>query len=149
MLSDTTIKYLSALTYRADARLVTCWLPLGGIYWEDEIPNFQELWKLPEDDQDKILRLFWIRKRVWANQVLPDEDQELWETVKSQVPDWPLFQRLAISAEQKQMQLDAEEASLSVYHALTEDVDEFSSEIKDGVEHFSVTWSIDRAAKHK
>ena len=79
----------------------------------------------------------------------PAGRQELWETVKSQVPDWSFFQRLAISAEQKQMQLDAEEASLSVYHALTEDVDEFSSEIKDGVEHFSVTWSIDRAAKHK
>jgi len=39
MLSEITTAYLSTLTYRVDAAQKVCWLPLSGIYWEDELPR--------------------------------------------------------------------------------------------------------------
>jgi hypothetical protein len=40
MLCETTVAHLSAFTYRADAKRRFSWLPLGGIYWEDEVPDW-------------------------------------------------------------------------------------------------------------
>ena len=56
MLSETTLGFLSTLIYRADAKRQVCWLPLGGIYWKDEMADIRHLMKIPEDDKNQIFR---------------------------------------------------------------------------------------------
>src|SRR5437660_7298024 len=40
-------------------------LPLGSIYWDDEIPDITQFVTLPEDDRSRILHLFSIRFKIW------------------------------------------------------------------------------------
>jgi len=37
----------------------------------------------------------------WGGQVLDDQEQRLWDAVRAQVPQWPLFTRLRLSVERK------------------------------------------------
>jgi len=36
-------------------------LPLGGIYWEDEMPDLRQIMKIHEEDRNQMFRLFSIR----------------------------------------------------------------------------------------
>ena len=78
-MSETTLGFLSTLTYRADAKRQVCWLPLGGIYWEDEMPDIRHLMNIPEDDRNQIFRLFAIRLRLWKGEPLPDGERRFWD----------------------------------------------------------------------
>lgn len=60
MLSETAVEYLSSLTYRVEAKRLSCALPLAGIYWDDEIPDFRSLFELSESDRNLVFRLFGI-----------------------------------------------------------------------------------------
>lgn len=48
MLNQTAITYLAALTYREDAKRRVCWIPVSGIYWDDEIPDFRNSGRFPK-----------------------------------------------------------------------------------------------------
>ncbi len=61
MLSEGALEYLQTLSYDSDAEGRSCIIPLGGIYWADEIPDFHALLKVPKSDRDLIYRLFSIR----------------------------------------------------------------------------------------
>jgi hypothetical protein len=104
MLSESTLQYLSNLTYRADAKRQVCWLPLSGIYCEDEMPDIRRPIKIPEDDRNQILHLFSIRLRVWKGEVVPDAEQRFWDATYSQVPNWAFFRRQQISADDQHAQ---------------------------------------------
>jgi hypothetical protein len=63
MLTESTIAMLSALTYRAGAAKRVCVLPLGGIYWDDELPELRELSEIPQCDHAKT-RCFLVPLRT-------------------------------------------------------------------------------------
>jgi len=84
-------------------------MPLSGIYWDDEIPDLRALLSLGEDDKMQYLCLFAIRIRLWRSEALSDEDQNLWDTVRTQVPTCPVFMRLNISDDDRKTQCEAEE----------------------------------------
>ena len=89
------LKYLASLEYRPDAEMVVGMIPLTGIYWVDEIPdNHQQISLLPEMERLQVYGLFCMRKLIWRGQHLSREQQELWQSVQTQVPNCPLFQRL-------------------------------------------------------
>jgi hypothetical protein len=104
MLSETTLAHLSDLTYRPDAKRRVCLLPLGGIYWEDEMPDLRQIMKIPEDDRNQMFRLFGIRARFWKGEALPADEQRFWDTARSQMPSWALFQRQTISVDDRHAQ---------------------------------------------
>lgn len=139
MLSGSTIVQLNARPYRANAKWRACFLPIRGIYWEDEIPDITRLGKLPDEDKKQVLRLFGIRLRIWKGEALSDRDREFWDEVLSQVPDWAFFQRLRVSADELQAQVAAERSSDNVVEALSICADEFSTSEEDGVQSFSAT----------
>ena len=64
MISETTLAYLSTLTYQAEAKQMVSWLPLAGIYWDDEMPDLHLMRTIPENDRHQIYRLFGIRVRI-------------------------------------------------------------------------------------
>ena len=65
LLTDAIIDLLRRLAVRADARRMVSLIPLGSIYWEDEMPDYLDLAKLSEDERNAVWRLFAIRFKVW------------------------------------------------------------------------------------
>jgi hypothetical protein len=144
MLSESTAAQLNDRTYRADAKWRVCWLGVSGIYWEDEIPDITRTWLLPDGDKNQLLRLYGVRAQIWKGEALSDRDQEFWNEVRSQVPSWAFFQRLRVSADELQAQIDAERSSDDILEALVSVADEVSISEEDGVQSFSATWQVTR-----
>jgi hypothetical protein len=142
MVSDKTATQLSALTFRADAKRQVCFLPLGGIYWDDEMPDMRDLVQIPEEDQVQVLRMFGIRLRLWKGEALSEADGKHWEEMRSQMPNWALFRREQISPEDLQAQDEAEEQTTKELEAFFVDADEVTITEKDGVQSFSATFKL-------
>ena len=143
MLSDAAIAYLSPLKYRVNAERRSCLLPLDGIYWADEIPDFNALLKIPEHDRTLIYRLFSIRFRIWDCETLSAADQQFWDTVRSKVPDYPLFQRLRLTADDRRAQDGVERNAINCFEALCVDADEVEvTENSHGMKSFSITFDL-------
>jgi hypothetical protein len=145
MLSKTTLAHLSGLTYRPDAKRQVCLLPLGGIYWEDEMPDLRQIMKtIPEDDRNQMFRLFSIRVRLWKGEALPTDEQLFWDTARSQMPTWALFQRRTISADDRHAQDKAERATTEGLGELLCRADKMSLSAKDGLQRFSATFHLNK-----
>ena len=130
--------YLSELTYRPDAERSICWIPLGGIYWQDELPDFWDFMKLPEEDRKQILRLFAIRFQLWDNTTSSEEDERFWNAATSQVPACPIFRRLELSADDRKSQNDVEQHFEEEFGALFSDADEVTlTDEGHGLQSFS------------
>ena len=143
MFRETTAAQLSAFPFRADAKRCFCLLPLGGIYWEDEIPEWLQLLKFPEEDRNQIYRLFGIRYRIWKAEVLPDHDQRFWDAACAQVPDWAFFQRVRVTVDDQLAQDQAERTSEEGFKALFAEADQLTvSEEYPGVQAFSATFDL-------
>lgn len=142
MPTENTIAMLSALTYRADAKRLVCVLPLGGIYWDDELPELRELTKIPREDHDNIFRLLGIRSRLWRGEILSDNDQQFWDGMQSLVPSWAVFQRIRVSPENLQADEDTQRETLEGLKGWFADADNVSVSEKDSLQHFSLTFDL-------
>jgi hypothetical protein len=127
MLSDPTLACLSKLTYQAEAKSMVSWLPLAGIYWEDEMPEHSYLRTISEDDRHQIYRLFGIRTRIWKRRALSDDQQQLWNETRLRIPGWAVFHRLSISADLQQTQDAAQQDSDKILEVLNEGADEITT----------------------
>lgn len=137
MLSQTAAARLSALTYRSDAERQVCWIPLNGIFWDDEMLPHREFASLSEEDQHQILRLFGIRMKISKSEALAEHHQRLWREVRSQVPNWPLFRRTELSADDHRLQDAVNRDSDQLSEWLLAMADEFTITTKDGIETVS------------
>jgi len=124
MLSDAAVNFLQPLKHNPDAERFMSMIPLGGIYWDDEIPDFRELMTLHKDDRDSIFRLFSIRFKLWAGDELDAVDQSYWESAQQLVPNYPLFRRIDLSDDDRAAQLQAEQETMAGFEALIGDADE-------------------------
>jgi hypothetical protein len=144
MLSEITAAYLSTLTYRADAERRVCWLPLSGIYWEDELPDIEHLRTIPQDDFTQILRLFGIRKILWKDWPLAEDDERFWDKTRSQVPSWAFFRRKTISADDQLAQEEADRGADECYQVFFYDADELTITEKDGVQTLCARFKVNK-----
>jgi hypothetical protein len=117
------VAVLSALPYQPDAEWEVNILPFGSIYWKDEMPAMKDLFTRL-DDMTIVLRMFAIRLQLWDSEVLNDQDRQMWDSVKHQVPDWALFKRLSLSDEQKRSREEAERQVEQEFESVGTDVDE-------------------------
>jgi len=147
MLTEATTTMLSALTYRAGAKRRVCVLPLGGIYWDDELPELRELTKIPQGDHGDIFRLLGIRSRLWRGEILSANDQQFWDGMQALVPSWAAFQRTQVSPEDLQADEDAQRETMEGLKAWFSDADEVSVSEKDGLEHFSLTFDLTKSER--
>lgn len=140
MLSERAVKFLSALSFRPDAERLGSLLPLGGIYWADEIPDFETLLKVPEQDRNLIYRLFSIRFKIWDGETLSEVDQDFWDMARSQAPNYPLFQRLELSADDKRAQDQVEQDAVEGFRMLFAQGDKVEiTEHEHGTKSFAIT----------
>jgi hypothetical protein len=137
-LSQSLVAYMSALTYRAESMRLVSLMPLSGIYWDDEIPDLTALFSLGEDDKMQYLRLFAIRIRLWRGEALNGEDQNLWDTARTQVPTCPVFMRLNISEDDRKIQREAEEETDEMLGGLFSGAEEVTwTDVGSGAKEFT------------
>ena len=79
--------------------------------------------EIPEEDRNKIFRLFGLRVRIWRGDPLSSEDQRFWDTAQSLVPGWALFGRQRVSVDDLQAQEQAEQATAQALEAWIADAD--------------------------
>ena len=139
MLTDAALKYLRPLKFNPRAERLSCMIPMGGIYWSDEIPDFRALMDLPDSELKQIYRLFAIRFRLWAGEALTDDDQSYWDAAQQLVPDYPLFHRVRISDDDRAAQEATEQETIAGFEALFGGADEVKID-EDG--SFSATFDL-------
>lgn len=143
MLSQSTIALLSGLKYRPDAKRETCLIPLGSIYWEDELPELVELAKLSDAERNAVWALFAIRFKVWDKEQLSTEEAAFWEAARAEVPGWALFQRIELSPEDRRAREEAEQDVEKQFEAFFGHVDQVQLTDKGhGLQEFSVTFDL-------
>lgn len=124
MLTSTTIEYLRSRRLDPAAERRVWFLPLAGIYWSDEIPDFKTLRMLPDEASEQVFRLMAIRQQIWNGDALPGEDQAFWKEAVAEAPDCPIFQRLAITQDDREEQTATESSVLEFFEALAGCADE-------------------------
>jgi hypothetical protein len=144
MLSAEALKYLQPLKHDPTAERLSCMLPMGGIYWADEIPDFPALMRVPEQDRNLIFQLFRIRFKLWAGEDLDNDDRSYWDTARSQVPDYPVFHRVHISDEDRVAQAAFEIETLNAFKAFFADADDVTINA-DG--SFSATFDLTKGKR--
>ena len=55
-----------------------------------------------------IFKIFGMRIQLWDGKQLDFQEQQLWDTVRHQIPNWPLFKRLNLSEAQRVARQEAE-----------------------------------------
>src|SRR5262250_1618841 len=98
-LTEDTARKINALRYDQRAEIIYCALPLGSIYFSDEVPDGL----LPEHVADfiQVMRVLGIRVNFWDGLAPSEEDQAIWEEARKRFPDWPIFKRLELRAEHR------------------------------------------------
>ena len=124
MLAESTIAYLNALTFRPDANRLTCWIPLGGIYWDDELPDIRLVYSLPEPERSSLRQLIRIRLQIWSSEQLSPADQQFWDEARQQAPQYALFRRLELSDEVRRVHEAMAQGSDELFAAMQALADE-------------------------
>ena len=70
-----------------------------------------------------MFKIFGMRIQLWDGKQLDSEEQQLWDTVRHQVPNWPLFQRLNLSETQRVARREAERQVEQEFESLGSDPD--------------------------
>ena len=145
MLNAETLACLSTLTYRSDAKRQVCILPLGTIYWDDELPEIGKFAAFREPDRNEVLRAFAIRLRLWDHQSLADDDREFWDRLRSAAPQWAIFRRLELSEEDQRAREEAERDCEREFEEILTRAEEVTvGEEKHGMRSFSFTFPLDK-----
>ena len=131
MLSEKAVALLAVLPYRPDAKWAVNILPFGSIYWEDEMPLLADLLD-KQQDMSIIHGMFGVRLKLWDGQALDTQDQQLWDAVKRQVPQWALFHRLNLNDEQKHARQEAEDQIAREFESWSDDPDSISDQSRSG-----------------
>ncbi len=142
MFTEQAKEYLDKLTYKASAERDTSNVPLGGIYWKDEIPDWDAFHELPEEDKNNILRLFSIRFEIWDGTVLSAESAAYWAEARSLFPRCPIFQRLMLSADDKQAQEAVMKEAESFLDALFSGATDLTLADGNGITQISGTYRL-------
>ena len=146
MLLSETLAYLQTHPFRPDAKLCVSYLPLSGIYWDDELDEPRALFKLPDEARAQLLYLFSLRYLIWSKHSLLPEQQQFWDDALRQAPDCALFQRLEISEEHLRMQQAAEQNADTVFHALESEADSVTITPKyPGFDSYSLAFALTKS----
>ena len=118
-LSEKAVSMLTLLQHEPSAAWGVNIVPFGSIFWLDEMPSMAELFE-NSNDTFLIHSIFALRLKLWDGHALDANEQQLWDSVKAQVPEWPLFKRLCLSSEQKQAREQAELEVQNAFESLSE-----------------------------
>jgi hypothetical protein len=143
MFSENTAEIVKVLKYNSEAEIVSCLLPLGSIFWSDELPPLRFLAFTDAIDRDAVMRLFAMRINYWNTGKMGTEDRSLWDAAQSQFPEWPLFRRLKLTPAQRIAHEEAQKELESFFDEMGTLGDEVTlSENENGFTSFSATIKV-------
>ena len=119
-LSKRGVEIIESLRFEPQAEMRLCLIPLGSVYWSDELPVKMFLEFREAADRDFAMRLFAIRINFWNNGAMKEEDQAFWNEAKARFPSWPIFQRLELTNESKSAHLKVQAEAEQFFVALSE-----------------------------
>jgi hypothetical protein len=97
--TEDTARRIDALRFDPQASTISCWLPLGSIYFSDEVPDGMVPGRA--GDFIEVMRVLGIRVNLWNGLTLSEEDRAVWEEARRRFPEWPVFKRLELIPEQR------------------------------------------------
>jgi hypothetical protein len=130
VLSSALVDYLSAMRYRLEAERLESILPLGGIYWADEL-DFASMKGLSDHDRDTLFRVVALRMKIWDGEALDAEDQAFWDAAQCAVPGWALFRRLTLSDDDRRAHQHAFSQVVEFFEAMKSEGYEVDLNSKD------------------
>ena len=98
------------LKYNPDARSEWSLIPFSSLVWEDEHPGGR--CAMPDMDEEStiaILNLAEARTLLWLEGQVPKDLKKLWDDAKVALPEWPGFNRLSITEQEKRVILNIRE----------------------------------------
>jgi hypothetical protein len=136
-LTEQTIEEIRALRCASDAQIIAALDSIGTVYWSDETTDAMSLLLFTESECEQIQKLFAIRARYWDTGTMGHDDQLYWEESRKQFPNWPIFQRLELSVEQRKALEVATEWREQLAEAVFSLADEIEVRTHDGSEFYS------------
>ncbi len=118
------------MTYRPDAERLESILPLGGIYWADEL-DFDSMKSLAEPDRDAMFRVVALRMKIWDGETLDADDQAFWDAAQCAVPAWAVFRRLSLSDDDRRAHQHAFSQVVEFFEAMKSEGYEVDLNSKD------------------
>jgi hypothetical protein len=125
-LSEPTAIKIRGLRLDPDATMGYCSIPLGSIFWSDELPDGKPIIIDNDDDRIQVLRLFAIRITVWNTGAMDETSEQYWNAALEQFPDWPVFRRLHLTDTERLAHEEAQQAATETFDALLIDADDAS-----------------------
>lgn len=118
-------------------------LPLGSVYWTDELPPLKFLGFTRDHDRMFVMQLFAIRINFWTNGEINDEEVTYWNEAKERFPHWPIFQRLNATDEIKRAHAECQKQMEEFFMTIADEADEFERR-KDGdyLDSFSAKFDL-------
>ncbi len=134
-----------ALVFEPEAKPNICWMPLASITWPDEhpSPSLQAMMKLQRPSYRAIILLLGVRAEIWRCGHVPAEHQAFWAEAQASIPNWPGFQRLSLSDEERAMNDEVLSQSCKFFVGLVEASDDAQiEESSDGV-HYEISVDLE------
>ena len=144
VLTEAVITTLNKLTLRPDAaRHWAFFLPVGNIFWDDEMPGQVDKSKFSADEWSMVHQLFLIRREIWHGAKLPAEQAELWESARSEAPNWALFHRLSLSDDDYDLLKQVEGEAEKAFEIMCAEADKVEiRDVGDGRQEFSLSFDL-------
>ena len=143
MFSESTVRIITARRFSPEAEIVSCLLPLGSIFWTDELPPLSFLAFTETVDRNAVMKLFAIRINYWSTGEMGLEDRKVWDTAQREFPEWPLFHRLELTPAQRIAHEGTEKELENFFQELGTLADQVTiSENQDGFRSFSTTINV-------
>ena len=132
MLSEDAYNKITSLALDPEAKMVCCVLPLGSIFWTDELPDHRLIFTsfAPGNDQEFVAKVFALRMRLWTDGRISEGDLEFWENARILFPNWPLFKRLELGKPERE-----------ALESIDREIDDFIELFSQGSTEFSVMQS--------
>lgn len=140
--SPKTEKMIQELNFDPNAKIIFCAIPLGSIFWTDEIPY--ENFLARGEDKEQILKIFAIRISYWNNEKISFEDSILWEEAKSKFPRWPIFCRLELTPCERKIHEDTQNETEHIFDFLISNADMVNLTENNGVTSFTAVFDLEK-----
>jgi hypothetical protein len=143
MFSESAAKIINVLKFNPEAEIVSCLLPLGSIFWSDELPPFRFLAFTEAVDRDAVMKLFAVRINYWNTGEMGLEDRSVWGRAQREFPEWPLFRRLELTTAQRIVHEAVQKELENFFDEMSTLGDEVTlSENENGFTSFSATINV-------
>lgn len=144
MFSENAANIIQALPFDSQAEMISCLLPLGSIFWSDELPPLRFLAFTEGADRDAVMRLFAIRISYWNKGEMSAEEELFWDAAQKQFPEWSVFRRLNLSEAHRHQHERVQKQAEEFFDEMVASADEIELSKKEGgFTSFSATFNLD------